>query len=235
VTGLTEKAVDPRAATQGPVEDARERWEESMLRQVEALRASIRQEPPERAAARAGAAYEGGGLRLTYWGKPVRVGWPQLETIWEETGAPCAVFDTAMLLYYLKSADGAPPADRWIGFRELPDGAFYSQAYQRYSGDRLARAFGDDPEGFHTAALSLEGERLTALGHAYAFQALPRLRLAAVLWPGDEEFPARGAILFDASASHYMTTDGLALLGGGLAGRLEKKLSAFSDQRSAHR
>jgi hypothetical protein len=28
--------------------------------------------------------------------------------------------------------------------------------------------------------------------------------------------------LFDASASHYMTTDGLALLGGGLAGRLEK-------------
>lgn len=233
MTGLTDKAVDPRTAGQGAVEDARERWEESMLRQVEALRASIRQEPPERLAARAGAAYEGGGLRLTYWGKPVRVGWPQLETIWEEIGAPCAVFDTAMLLYYLKSADGAPSADRWIGFRELPDGAFYSQAYQRYSGDRLARAFGDDPEGLHGAAQSLEGERLTALGHAYAFRALPRLRLAAVLWPGDEEFPARGAILFDASASHYMTTDGLALLGGGLAGRLEKEHSAISGQRSA--
>lgn len=222
MTGLTEKAVDPRPAGRGPVEDARERWEESMLRQVEALRASIRLEPPERSAARAGAAYEGGGLRLSYWGKPVRLGWPQLETIWEETGAPCAVFDTAMLLYYLQSADGSPQADRWIGFRELPNGAFYNLAYQRYSGDRLARAFGDDPAGFHAAAEALGGERLTAMAHAYAFRALPRLRLAAVLWPGDEEFPARGAVLFEASASHYMTTDGLALLGGGLAGRLEK-------------
>lgn len=232
MTGLTDKAVDPRPAGQGAIEDARQRWEESMLRQVGALSASIRQEPPGRLAARAGATHEGASLRLTYWGKPVRVGWPQLEVIWEETGVPCAVFDTAMLLYYLKSADGAPPADRWIGFRELPDGAFYSQAYQRYSGDRLARAFGDDPEGFHAAAHTLEGERLSALGHAFAFRALPRLRLAAVLWPGDEEFSARGAILFDASASHYMTTDGLALLGGGLAGRLEKKLSAISGQRS---
>lgn len=222
MTGLTEKAIDSRSTAGGPVEDARARWEESMLRQVEALRASVRQEPPEKVAARAGADYEGGSLRLPYWGKAVVVAWPKLEPRQEGTGAPCAVFDTAMVLYYLKTADGAPLADRWIGFRELPDGAFYSLAYQGYSGDRLARAFGDKPEGFHAAARALGGERLTAPEHAFGFGPLPRLRLAAVLWPGDEEFAARGAILFDASASHYMTTDGLALLGGGLAGRLEK-------------
>jgi hypothetical protein len=72
---------------------------------------------------------------------------------------------------------------------------------------------------------------LSALGHAYAFDPLPRIRLAAVLWPGDDELPARGAVLFDASASHYMTTDGLALLGGGLAGRMEK--AALSAHTSA--
>jgi hypothetical protein len=222
VTGLTEKAVDPQAASLGRGDDARARWEESMLRQVEALRTTVRLQPPEALAERSGAVYADGCLRLVYWGHDVVVAWPSLEPRLEGSGAPCAVFDTAMLLYYLKTADGAPLADRWIGFRELPDGAFYNLAYQRYSGDRLARAFGRDPQAFHAAAGLLGGARLTALGHAYAFIPLPRLRLAAVLWPGDDEFPAQGAVLFDASASHYMTTDGLALLGGGLAGRLEK-------------
>jgi hypothetical protein len=193
-----------------------------MLRQVEALRADVRRQLPDALASRAGATFAEGGLRLPYWGQDVVVAWPSLEPRLRATGAACPVFDTAMLLYYLKTADGVALSDRWIGFRELPDGAFYNLAYQRYSGDRIARAFGSDAEAFHAAARFLGGDRLTALGHAYAVTPLPRLRLAAILWPGDDEFPARGAVLFDASASHYMTTDGLALLGGGLAGRLEK-------------
>ncbi len=67
------------------------------------------------------------------------------------------------------------------------------------------------------------GISLTGLpGLAFAFQPLPRIRLAAILYPGDEEFAARASVLFDAAASHYMTTDGLALLGSGLVGRLIK-------------
>ena len=58
--------------------------------------------------------------------------------------------------------------------------------------------------------------------HAYGFQPLPRIRLAAVLWPGDEDFPTRASVLFDAASNHYMTIDGLALLGSGLASRLAK-------------
>jgi hypothetical protein len=194
-----------------------------MLPQVEALRAAIRQEAPGPLAARSGAAFsEDGRLHISYWGRRAVMTWPSLDPCWEADGKPCPVFDAAMLLYYLRSADGAPLADRWIGFRELPDGSFYHMAYQRYSGDRLARAFDSDTDRFHLAAHALGGCPLSALGDAYAFDPLPRIRLAAVLWPGDDELPARGAVLFDASASHYMTTDGLALLGGGLAGRLER-------------
>jgi len=56
---------------------------------------------------------------------------------------------------------------------------------------------------------------------------LPRIRLASILYPGDDEFPARASVLFDAAASHYMTTDGLALLGAGLVGRLIKEGNAL--------
>jgi hypothetical protein len=166
-------------------------------------------------------------LKLVYWQQPVRLPWPEMAAVRAIDGKPCSTFDQALLLYYLDCADGAPLAGRWIGFRELPNGAFYHQAYQGYSGNRLAQAFGLQPGIFDRAAQALGSEPITELGtSAFAFQPLPRIRLAAVLWPGDEEFAAHGAVLFDAACSHYMTTDGLALLGGGLAGRLARMAPA---------
>jgi len=223
MTGLTEKAGGGPPAAGRDAEEAHQRWEASMLRQLETLRAEVRAQSPETLVARCGARSHAGCLSFNYWSRPVSITWPALEPEWTTEGAPCSIFDCAMFLYYLRTADGAPLADRWIGFRDLPAGSFYNQAFQGYSGDRLARAFGAEPGAFDDAASSLAGLRLPALAeHAFAFQPLPRIRLAAVLWPGDDEFPSRASVLFDAAASHYMTTDGLALLGSGLTGRMEK-------------
>jgi len=202
---------------------ARRAWEESMLRQMEALRSEIREITPEIIADRCGASFESQAVMLPYWGQEVSIRWPALEAF-QSDGKPYSTFDLAMLLYYLRSADGALMADRWISYRELPGGAFYNQAFQGYSGDRIAGFFGEDLQRFHTSARSLSGWQLTAMAeHAYGFQPLPRIRLAAVIWPGDEDFPTRASVLFDAASEHYMTTDGLALLGSGLASRLEKE------------
>jgi hypothetical protein len=223
MAGLTEKAsgapIDPHAA----VARAHQAWEESMLRQLEELRAAVRGGQPEALAYRSGLVYTQEKLHFAYWNRPVELSWPSLEVRYEDTGKDCSVFDLSLFLFYLKTADGAPMAERWISFRELPGGGFYHQAFQGYSGDRLAQALGGDPGRFHRAAKASQGWQLSALAeHAYAFQALPRLRLAAILWPGDEEFPSRASILFDAAASHYMTTDGMAILGSGLVSRLIK-------------
>ena len=192
-----------------------------MTRRVEALRSALRERNLGHLAALSGARLERGALELPYWGRRVRIGWPDLAGTSLEDGSSCGTFDLAMLLYYLATADGSPLADRWIGFRELPDGAFYNQAFQGYSGNPLAKRFGEQPQDLAAAAGHLSGERLSALApEAYSFQPLPRIRLAVALWPGDEDFPARASVLFDAASSHYMTTDGLALLGSGLARRL---------------
>jgi hypothetical protein len=160
-------------------------------------------------------------LHLRYWCREVQIAWPALSMTIEPDGSPLSIFDSAVLLYYLRHADGTPLADRWVSYRELPGGGFYHQAFQGYSGDRLARAYAAQPERLHQAARSLEGVLLSGLpGIAYAFLPLPCIRLAAILYPGDEEFPTTARILFDAAASHYTTIDGLALLGSGLAGRL---------------
>lgn len=223
MAGLIDQAGGGRIRPEEVVDRARQAWQASMLRPIDELARALRPLDPAEIARRAGGDFDGLGLRLTYWQASVRLMWPELTAVDAEGGAPCSTFDQAMLLYYLTSADGTPFSGRWIGYRELPDGAFYHQAYQGYSGDRLARAFGDQPEAFAPAAEALGGTPTSELAtSAFVFQPLPRIRLAAVLWPGDEEFAARGAILFDAASSHYMTTDGLALLGGGLAGRLAR-------------
>jgi hypothetical protein len=205
------------------VVNAQEAWEASMEGRLEELRLALRREAQAPLAARCGAELVEGGLRLVCWGTPLRISWPGLEAYDLQQGKQCGVIDTAVLMYYLKCADGASLADRWVAFHELPGGAFYHQAFQSYAGDRLAKALAADPDAFHRAARQLGGLRLAGLSeYAYSFQPLPRLRLAAIFWPGDEEIPGRGAVLFDAASLHYMVLDGLAILGSRLVGRLLK-------------
>jgi len=225
--GLTDRAGGESRTADSRLAASQQAWEESMTRRVEALRSALRERNLGHLAALSGARPGEDALQLPYWGRQVRIGWPDLAGNFPDDGSPCGLFDLAMLLYYLDTADGSPPADRWIGFRELPDGAFYNQAFQGYSGNPLAKRFGEQPQDLAAAAGQLSGERLPALApEAYAFQPLPRIRLAVALWPGDEDFPARASVLFDAASSHYMTTDGLALLGSGLARRLLRAASA---------
>ncbi len=221
MAGLTDQASGSKVIGGEAIERAHHAWQESMIKQLDRLREEIRQTQPGRLVENSGASLVNQQIRLTYWGQPVAVSWPNLKATLLSNGSDCSVYDEGMLLYYLRQADGTPSADHWIGYRELPGGSFYSQAFQGYSGDRLARAYGERPEAYAQAARQLDGMPLPGLpGVAFAFLPLPRLRLAAILYPGDEEFAARATVLFDLAASHYMTTDGLALLGAGLVGRL---------------
>ncbi|HSB66664.1 MAG TPA: DUF3786 domain-containing protein [Anaerolineales bacterium] len=221
MAGLTDQASGARTTGGEAIERAHQAWQESMLKQLDVLRQEIRVTQPGRVAANCGATLAEQQLHLEYWGQALVITWPELKASKLSDGSQCSVYDEGMLLYYLRQADGTPMADHWIGYRELPGGSFYSQAFQGYSGDRLARAYGENPESYIHAAGTLDGMPLPGLpGVAFAYQPLPRIRLASILYPGDEEFAARASVLFDAASSHYMTTDGLALLGAGLVGRL---------------
>ena len=227
MASLTDQASGMKMSGGEAGERAHQAWQESMSKQIDTLRLEVQSRQPGRLAADCGGTLAGQLIRLNYWGLVVIISVGDYKAHFDMDGSECSLYDTGMLLYYLRQADGTPMADHWIGYRELPGGSFYSQAFQGYSGDRLARVYGENPEAYMGAAQHLQGMRLPALpGLAYAFLPLPRIRLASILYPGDEEFPSRASVLFDAAASHYMTTDGLALLGAGLVGRLlqvEKK------------
>lgn len=220
MTGLTEKAAGPQLDPEESIAAAHAAWEQSMLRRIGELVEQLEPRSPEELAGLCGGQVRDGQLQLDYWGERIALRWPELEAHEVGRGKACSTFDRAIALYYLASADGAPVAGRWIGFRELPEGAFYHQAFQGYSGNRLVQHFGADQGAFADACERVDGQPLSEFGSAFSFRPFARIFLAAVLWPGDDQLPSRASILFDAAASHYMPTDGLAILGSGLASRL---------------
>ena len=228
MAGLTDQAGGMNVGGGAAIEKAHQAWLESMSRQLDVLRAAVINKHPGRLAVNCGGTLVDHKIQLQYWGQKYEISCSNFTAHKVSDGSECSVYDAGMLLYYLREADGTPLADHWIGYRELPGGNFYSQAFQGYSGDRLAREYGEQPEAYIKAAQGLGGMPLTGLpGLSYSFLPLPRIRLASILYPGDDEFPARASVLFDAAASHYMTTDGLALLGAGLVGRLIKQGNAL--------
>lgn len=218
--GLTDHASGPTPPADPRLEEAHQRWEATMLAEIEKLRAELRDRQPSDVADRVGARPAPMGLELTYWGRPVRIEWPDLVAR-QSSVADLSAFDQAMLLYHLRLSDGTPPEGRWVAYRELPGGEFYHRAFIGYTGRRLAERFGLDPTTIESPARALAGSLTDGPSpFTWTFAPLPRIPLAVCLWPGDEDFAPQASVLFDSSAAHHLPIDGLALLGAGLTGRL---------------
>jgi hypothetical protein len=182
---------------------------------------------PLQAAAQAGVDFEpsdqgGGEFVVPIFGQLYRVRWPQGTARRAADRQEADVATRLLLLHYLLQADGTPMVSKWIAFRDLPGGLGYTAAFEGRANRRLMRAFGTACPVFEAAARALGGEPLTFGDASFLFRVLPRLWLAVILYLADEEFPASANVLFDASASHYLPTEDLAVLGGLLASRLIK-------------
>ncbi|MGD2177727.1 MAG: DUF3786 domain-containing protein [Anaerolineae bacterium] len=160
-----------------------------------------------------------GSFRLAFFWHEYLVSAEDFTVRRAKDGQEPSSFIQSLILTYLATASGTTPSSHWIGFRDLPDGMFYAQAFRGYTGIRLVRQLEGGIEAFHRAAEALDGEPIEQVGDAgYAFAALPRLQIAVVYWRGDAEFPSQARVLFEDTAANYMPTDGLAILGSHLVG-----------------
>lgn len=189
------------------------------------LRMDLSLRDPLHLAMNTGSSYQhaqakGSGFLFNYWGRPVFLSYPDFVASDQGFEGEMPALHQAVLLYYFHSADGAPLQGNWISFSELPHGKFYNQAFQGYTGGELVRKLGNNQQGFERAARALHGEPSGFGSSSFAFQVLPRVPLLVVFWQGDDEFAPSFQLLFDASASHYLPTDGYAILGSNLVHKL---------------
>ncbi len=170
-------------------------------------------------------------LELKYWDKLVEISFPNLEIIDKNSHQALSDYQQAMVLYYLRLADGTPHNQEWISFAELPNGNFYQTAFQSYTGQELVRQIGNDTQGFIKAAELLSAQKGSFGDAAFIFKAFPNVSLLLVHWQGDEDFPASYKILFSRSAPHYLTTDGLAILGSMLTRKITASYQSLTSKQ----
>jgi hypothetical protein len=198
-------------------------WYDKLAPVLAEARATLRETKPSKLVLRSGCEQDADGdFRLSFFWREYTISSDAFSVRRADTGEEMPSFIQSLILTYLATADGTTPSSRWIGFRELPDGMFYAQAFQGYSGGRLMRELQGGVDAFRRAAERLGGKPLSMGDAGYTFAVLPRVHLALVYWEGDEEFPSQARVLFEDSASHYLPTDGLAILGSQLVGKILK-------------
>ncbi len=176
---------------------------------------------------------DNGEFRFQVWERDVALSFPELVVSDRQSDKPLSSSSQALVLYYFLTCDGTRPSGQWISFSELPDGRFYNQAYQGYTGGKLAQVFLNDFDKFCLTAESLGGRRVHLLGDAaYEYNVLPMVNLLVVTWQGDEDFNATYQVLFDAAVTHHLPTDAGAITASILAGRLLSELEKSNENRN---
>ena len=173
-------------------------------------------------ARQAGCEATSAGVVVPFLGRPHLVTHPRGEVT--AGGKPAHAAVAVLLLHYLARADGTPLAGEWLAFRELPDGLFYWPSFSARTEAPVATAFGRPGGGglqaFCRASLTLAAEPLELADAGFAFMVLPRLRVAVLLWEGDEDSAAEARIVFDAAADHYLPAEDLEGVAETIARRL---------------
>jgi hypothetical protein len=204
---------------------------------LDELRIQLRNQNYEQLATRTDSTYRpfdqsNGEFLIKFWDQELAIKFPELLAYDPHSGDEISEIKMAMLLYYFASCDGTKPTGQWISFSDLPDGRFYNQAYQGYTGGKLAQVFGNDFDRFCQVAENLNGKRVYLLGDAaYEFYVLPLVSVLLVTWQGDEDFNATYQILFDAAVSHHIPTDACAIIGSNLTHHLTVEMESVNENR----
>ncbi|MDR1312116.1 MAG: DUF3786 domain-containing protein [Deltaproteobacteria bacterium] len=178
---------------------------------------------PADVARAAGAEMHPDHMDLQYVFNKVRVSLPGWEAGWAppRDADELSLTDQVLVFHYLLGAKDAALTGELAAYREIPGGAFYFDAFRRRAEIPLAQVFGSRPGILSKASEISGGELRKGYGdEAALFRVFPHVEILVMVYHADEEFEARGQVLFDRSAGKCLSPEDIAWLGSGLVYRL---------------
>jgi hypothetical protein len=113
-----------------------------------------------------------------------------------------------LTLVYLLNVSRDYPVRELISVRDLKDSHFF-QGPHTLKTRPLLNLYGQNPQGFRSAAEMLGGKALDMADAAFELIPFPKIPLYYLLWEGDEEFEANLSILFDRSIECHLAADAI--------------------------
>lgn len=134
------------------------------------------------------------------------------------------IFAQILILHYLANTTETQEQGTLISYKELPGGTIYIQPFTHRAIQPLVKCFGAKPENLREVATRLGGEAKRLGDVSVTLKVFPRIPVTLVLWGADDEFPASGNILFDASAPSILPTEDYAVLASFVVATLKTTL-----------
>jgi hypothetical protein len=142
----------------------------------------------------------------------------------DKTSSERTIQILSTLLLHYASAISTPKTGRLIKFKDLPGGCAYEKAFIQRAVQPIAEVFGDKSADLVKAAKLVGGKQINFGDVSVEISALEGVPLTYVLWRADE-FPASSSALYDESASCFLPTEDLAVLGELTTHRLKEAYS----------
>jgi len=174
---------------------------------------------------------ESGNIAITYFGEPVSISMPEV-TLTYENHKEVHFREQILILHYINKSAGTALAGEWISFKDVPSGEFYYGPFKSRSIDRLAKAFGRQPEKLIEAGKLLGGAVAPYGDYAVTLKALPKAPVLLTVWEGDEEFASTANILFDRGVNEYLVTEDITVLSEVAVTRLIRIQRSFNKEES---
>jgi hypothetical protein len=151
-------------------------------------------------------------ITVEYLNQSYQITLPDVQVSLMNSEAEVPLKDKILILHYLTQATGVTITNKFIAFPELPEGANYFPTFSKRSIEPLINYFGIEPRRLLEAAERLGGHKVDYGDVAVTINVFSRVPITIVLWQGDEEFPPRSNILFDASIPGYLSTYDITVL-----------------------
>ena len=161
---------------------------------------------------KAGAQYSEKSIILHYFNRTYFITLPDAEISLIDSSETIPIRDRILILHYLLTAGGTEPANKLIAFHELPEGNVYYTTFAKRTIQPLIDNFGSDSQLLLPLSRKLGGQKADYGDAAVTINAFPHVTITIILWRGDDEFPARGDVLFDATIAQYLPTEDVTVL-----------------------
>jgi len=127
-------------------------------------------------------------------------------------------------------AESQPVSETYqlISFSQLPGGQIYKNAFIRRAVQPIEKIFGSDAPWLWKATKLLNGEKLNYGDCSVKIRALPLVPIVIILYGATSEFSPSANILFDSSASNYLSTEQLTMLSELTSARLRHAYKAIT-------
>lgn len=194
-------------------------WREELIRKLSEEVRGIRF---EEVAAGLGARLADGALLLRCFGRDFTVA-PDGTIVGAGKTTP---WIRILILHYIRTRGSAALSGTWSAYAELKAGLVKASSFERDCEVPLLACFRRDRQGT-AAALERMGARRGEgfpTADAWVIDLLPKVPVAVLFWPAEEEFPARVRVLFDATADRFLDAECLIFLVEGLVKNLEAQL-----------